>query len=158
MSRTNAPSRQKLEQRNKEIAAAAEAGASLSALTSMYGMSKDGIRNVLRKEGIKLQRQSRPRRGADPRTLDGAKALSTLHRQIGVRLDSWATFEFEGSQTEAALEINMSAMRFGLAKLGAYDYTLTDLQRIAGKLGMPVSELASLTPPPIAEQPKERHG
>ena len=121
----------RLETRNQDTCERAQAGTSYSEIARLHGISIGTVKNVLKRQGIKLERQSRAAPGRDPRSHDNIKALSRLHRQVGVKLDAFQTFSSGLQADPFALLFNISQPRFRLARLGAHDFTLRVLQTIS---------------------------
>jgi hypothetical protein len=113
-------------------------GLSMKTLAHTYGVSVDTIKAVLRPANVKA---ARGRGGV--RRLDTLKPITPLHLQIGVRLDAHRVFVRHLSVSQFSAGMKMSIQRLRRGELGAYDFTLSELMRIAELLGVSLPQLVT---------------
>lgn len=91
-----------------------------------YGLSNTHIRGILKKAGVEI----RPEPKGRPSLLN-LKPISRGHVWLGSQLDMHITKTKGCSLTQLAYELEMSPHDLGLARFGAYDFRLSELQQIS---------------------------
>ena len=148
------------QQRNKDIAhRALVLRQSDSEIGKAWGMEAHTVRAIRRDLGIRSNITSDA--GAK-RTHEKLTALSPLHQQIGVKLDARRNLIAKQTPTEFSFMLRVTRMRLRKMELGAWDFTLSELTRIADMMGVPVHELVrqaapvSWMPPKRTRRPTRR--
>lgn len=97
-------------------------------LAQKHGISVRSIKQILRNAGVTLRREpfGRP-------SLLRLKPLSKGHIWLGHRLDIYMATHHDSMQ-EFARKVNISTHRLGLARYGAHDFTLSELQSLCSVL------------------------
>lgn len=98
-------------------------------LAKEIGLSVSTIRTILQKAKIEVRKErlGRP-------SLMEMKPLSPGHVWIGAKLDSYLLKH--SSMQELSAKIKLSTHQIGIARFGAYDFKLSDLQRISTVLAL----------------------
>lgn len=117
-------------------------GHSVAELAKTYGRSVSTINKLVQLDKVQngpRERQSKPR---DPRVLIDKKSLSNRHAWIGSRL---AAYRARHNLTPSAMGLKLSVSRVKVTEMeiGAYDFTLTDVDRIAKLLDCSSESLLS---------------
>ena len=123
---SSALSKPLLEKRNQEIVATYEndTQVTLHYLAQRFGLSPYSIKNILRERGVQLRREPTGR----PSLLN-LKPLSKGHVWLGHKLDVYMTLHHQSMQ-QMAQKVKMSTHRLSLARYGAHDFTLSELQSV----------------------------
>lgn len=142
------------QQRNEDIRhRCVVLGQSATDIAAAWGMEELTIRVLCRRLGIKLaQNTTSESRAKRDHTL--MTPLSPVHQKIGVKLDVHRNLIAKQRPVEFAQEMHMTVMRLRKMELGAWDFSLSELVKIADILGLPVEDLIRPANPPCWEQPK----
>lgn len=117
---------------------------SMAEIAAKYGRSVHTVRKLRRLYNV-TRKIPQKRRG--PHKVADMVSLSPEHRALGSRLTT-----YRGSRTysDVAAELGVSRSVLKLMEIGAYDFTLTHLMRIANLLGRPVQDI--ITPIVLVER------
>lgn len=130
------------EKRNKDIAhRCLVLGESDSTIAQAWGMEEHTVRALRRRQGIKSSSDDAKDQQVNKRAHANMKPLSPLHQQIGVKLDSFRNFVVRETPTQFAFRMRITRMRLRKMELGAWDFTLSDLQKIAEVTKTPLLDL-----------------
>lgn len=115
-----------LEKRNQEIIATYEndTQVTIQYLKDRFGLSPDYIRQILKKAGVILR--------ADPTgrpSMLRLKPLSKGHIWLGHQID--IHLAKHGSVMDLSQKVRMSTHKLSLARFGAHDFTLSELQSLS---------------------------
>ncbi len=122
-------------------------------IAAAWGMSEHSLRSLRRRLGIRPTKTGTSKSGAK-RNHRLMVPLSQIHHQIGVKLDLHRATVAKQPALEFAHKMRVSSMRLRKMELGTWDFTLSDLIKISGMLGLPLEELVKLANPPCWQQPE----
>lgn len=152
--------REKTSELNAQIIEAFfEEGMSIAALMAKYGRSESTINKMLaayqrahaaENDGRKRERTKKP---TDPRPLVEKRSISFIHFSISLHISRYMN-EHELKPTTFGLLIGKSRVQVSAMQIGAYDFTITDLQRLSEVLGIPYEQLCVPPVKPINTNPE----
>jgi len=119
-------------------------GLSYGELGKKYNRSRDTIIKMTQQAGVERQVPVNSRGGR--LRFDQEKALSPIHKSIGVRMNLYRTLAKEWTTDEAAkiLEANRYILR--RMELGLHDFSLSQLEKVTEYLGTTMGDLLSPRP------------
>jgi len=136
------------QQRNEDIRhRCVVLGQSATDIAAAWGMEELTIRVLCRRLGIKLAQNSTPESRAK-RDHSLMIPISPVHQKIGVKLDMHRNLVAKQRPVEFAQGMHMTVMRLRKMELGAWDFTLSELFKIADILGLPPEDLIRPANPP----------
>lgn len=115
-------------------------GHSVADLAKTYGRSISTINKLVQLDKIENGPRERVQKPRDPRILLEKKSLSNRHAWIGSRLAAYRARKNLGP-SGMGLELAVSRVKVTEMEIGAYDFTLTDVERIARLLDCTVESL-----------------
>jgi hypothetical protein len=118
-----------------------------SAIAVRFGIGLATVRHILSTAKVRAPEDGRSRfRGKrNNLNLKHARPITSLHQQIGVKLDSYRSFTLRQTVDNMAVELGIANKRLRAMELGAYDPTLTELMKFAKLLGVTLQELVTET-------------
>ncbi|MFN4275362.1 MAG: hypothetical protein ACK4FJ_03605 [Ferrovibrio sp.] len=159
MEKTTQPKKRKqnplYQQRNEDIRhRSLVLGQSDADIAVAWGMREHTVRTVRWELGIRSSPADAPK-NLNKRCHRLMTPVSTLHQQIGVKLDAHRNFVAKQAPVEFSHQMRMSYMRLRKMELGAWDFTLSELIKIADTVGIPLEELVRQANHPTWEPPKQ---
>jgi len=155
----NAPQKQRnrnplYQRRNEDIRyRCLDLGQSDTDIAAAWGMTEHSLRSLRRRLGIKSPRKA-VSNSKTKRHHSLLNPVSAIHQQIGVKLDMHRAVIAKQRPVEFAHRLRVTAIRLRKMELGAWDFSLSELVKIADILGLPVEDLIRPANPPCWEQPK----
>lgn len=122
-------------------------GWSETAVQREYHRTVSLIRKLIRAEKLKGRTRLKTRGSKDPRRRENRRALSQMHSIVGVRVAYHRSRE-KLNMTDFGLKVDLSRTRIGELESGSFDFTLTQLQKIAVELDITLIDL--ITEKPLA--------
>lgn len=137
--------------RNEEIVAVFEENKleNIPHLAATYGLSSAAIRKILKSAGVDVV--GRVSQGPPPMIMENA--ISRRHSRIGQIISDIRTFQMKIAPREFAKRANVSSMKLARGEFGCYDWTISELARVAEALGLPFHELVNPKEASPYEQP-----
>lgn len=128
------------------IAAFFDDGLSYREVAERFGRDISTVRKLIARERDRREAEgipipARPKRTGDPRCRANMRKLSPVHGVIGARLNFWRTVQNKKSATEVGALLGCSAQVVGKMEMGAHDFTLSQLFRLADILEVEFDEL-----------------
>jgi len=125
--------------RNEKIVTAFQSNQmeNIPRLAMAYGLSVSSVRKILKTAGVDTA--GRVNQGPQPMAL--GEALTRRHRRIGQVISDIRTFQMKRSQREFAKLANVSIAKLSRGEFGCYDWTITELTRVAEALGLDFADL-----------------
>lgn len=144
MSRTPSP---KIAERNAKIVTEYQTEElTVKTLSDKYGISPQAIRLVLKRAGAQATRKAGAPHGSQhPNSVYERKPVSQLHVKAGYRFNDHLWRITMDRVSDLAVDLGISELVLVHFRLGMGDPTLSQLQKIATYMGIPVHELLDPT-------------
>jgi hypothetical protein len=115
-----------------------------------HGRSADSIYKLMKERGIKRKSPSLRRKGGMVKAED-LPALSGVHTAIGTKLNFDRSLKKKENLQNYGVDLRINRVRLRRMELGVEDFTLSQLMRIADKLGLSLSDLLAPQPKPTVQ-------
>lgn len=109
-----------------------------SEIGDKYGVTAQMVKLILSDAGIEIKGKRGPKRKID------TDPISPLHYQIGRDISEHRFFKLGGRANHTAADLGVSAIRLSMLEAGTYDPPLSELQRLAEKMGVELHDLVRL--------------
>jgi hypothetical protein len=123
-----------------EVKATIEVGGTpnLSEVGDKYGVTSQMVKLILSSAGVEIKGKRGPKRKID------TDPISDLHYQIGRDISEYRFFKVGGRANDASADLGVSNIRLSMLEAGTYDPPLSELQRLAERMGVELHELVRL--------------
>ncbi len=125
-------------------------GLSYEEIGKTHGRSRTTIYKLMRERGIKRKTPTGRPNGGAIRT-EALKPLSSCHSAIGTKLNFDRTVRKNENLSGYGSDLKINRTRLRRMELGVEDFTLSQLMRIAERLGLSLNELLATQPKPTVQ-------